>query len=209
MNVHKTAPIPPMPYPFLSYRYFLFPFQMGKETKNESLDLCLSYFGSFLFLLPLIIWIPSLTYSSCISLSSHATLSFQSLLLSPHFCSTSATVAHTICVWLGYNALRLCLLCQFPLHFFFPPTTLHCFSVCHIFFNAFQTGKSLPVQFGLTIKQLNSVCMGREGRGGKKVRWGGGKKSDKVTHTGSSLRSGWKGLRVFGKNKWDQRCGVN
>lgn len=77
--------------------------------------------------------------------------------------------------------------------FFLPQLCTASLSVCHVFFNAFETCKSLPVQFGLTIKQLNSVCMGREGRGGEKVRKGG-KKSDKVTDTGSSLRSGWKGL---------------
>lgn len=47
---------------------------------------------------------------------------------------------------LGYLALRLCLLCQFPLHLSFSPSTWLCFSVCHVFLMPLRP--SSPCQFG-------------------------------------------------------------
>lgn len=46
----------------------------------------------------------------------------------------------------GYLALRLCLLCQFPLHLSFSPSTWLCFSVCHLFLMSLRPSR--PCQFG-------------------------------------------------------------
>lgn len=63
----------------------------------------------------------------------HSSLNLPYLHFSQLPCYSLLLGSHPISFFfLGYIALRLCLLCQFPLRLSFPHSTLLCFSLCYV-----------------------------------------------------------------------------